>query len=247
MPFRLDTLFYQIPGPQTETTFGAIIEMLLKTRLKLHLETSRESNDEDVNAYLAGLLVSYIDSKYLQVISEALSHYDIDVFHAVEKAEDRVHAYWIYKVNADDLLVSMGIFGQLKEQAKGEIVRLKRYYAYASEFQRRIYGKPTAVGEVHTKLADRTERYLKILEGTRSDYLHLMELTRPEEFAAWLHQLERELPLKALQDEFLDAYSAWSKDRQNLEVRQRLRQFLERLQSLDPHFQPPPKDFLSLP
>ena len=72
MSFRLDTPYYQIPGSQPEATFGAIMEMLLKTRLKLHLETNQDLYEEDVNTYLAGLLVSYIDPQYLKAISQTL-------------------------------------------------------------------------------------------------------------------------------------------------------------------------------
>ena len=174
MSFNLDTPYYPIPGAQPEPAFGAIMEILLKTRLKLHLETSREWYDEDVNAYLAGLLVSYINPSYLQAISEVLSEYDIDVFQAVAQAEDRYHAYWIYKVNADDLLVSTGLFRKFEKESKGELVRMKRYYSSASEYQKKMYGKPTAVGEIQTKLADRSERYLAILAGARQDYLHFL-------------------------------------------------------------------------
>lgn len=243
MSFRLDTPFYQIPGSQAEATFGAIIQMLLKTRLKLHLEADRGLYDEDVNTYLAGLLVSYIDPQYLKAISKILSQHDIDVYQAVAKAEDRVHVYRIYKVNADDLLVTLGVFRRLWQEAKAELGRAKRYYAYASLYQRRIYGKATAVGEIQTKLAQRTERYLSILSGAREDYLHFVEQVRSEELFAFhrhLQRLEMKLPLKAVQDEFLDAYSDWRKGTRDPSVRQRLLRLIHRLKELDPAFQPEP-------
>lgn len=243
MSFRLDTPYYQIPGSQPEATFGAIMEMLLKTRLKLHLETNRELYDEDVNTYLAGLLVSYIDPKYLKAISEVLSRYDIDVYQAVTKSEDRVQVYWIYKVNADDLLVSLGLFHRFWKQNQGELARMKRYYTYASEYQRRIYGKATAVGEIQTKLAGWSERYLEILASARSDYLHLIEQVKPEDLAAFcqrLEKLEQELPLKAKQDELLDAYLAWVKGSREPELRKRLFRLIDEMKQFDPNFQAEP-------
>lgn len=229
MPFNLDTPYYQIPGSQPEATFGAIMEILLKTRLKLRLETNQELYDEDVNAYLAGLLVSYIDPHYLHAISEVLSRYDIDVFQAVARAEDRYQAYWIYKVNADDLLVSLGLFRKFHQTAQGELLRIKRYYSSASSYQRRIYGKLTAVGEIQIKLAEWTERYLTILTGARQDYLHFVE-----------HRITpgglTDFQLSETQDEFLDLYSHWLKGSRDSGLRQRLLELLERLKDLDPAF-----------
>ena len=240
MAFFLDTFYYQIPGSQPEGTFGAIMEMLLKTRIKLHLDTNRELYDEDVNTYLAGLLAYYIDANYFQAVSQVLSHYDIDVYQEVTRTEDRVHVYWIYKVNADDLLVSLGVFHRLWQQEKAELARLKRYYAYASEYQRRIYGKTTAVGEIQMKLAEWPERYLTILGGIRSDYLHFIETIHPEHLVAFsnnLENMEAELPLKAKRDEFLDAYSTWLQGCRDMELQQRLVRLIEELKNLDPAFQ----------
>ncbi len=240
MSFSLDTPYYQIPGSKPEATFGAIMEILLKTRLKLHLETNRELYDEDVNTYLAGLLVSYIDPQYLQAVSEVLSQYDIDIFQAVTNAEDRYQAYWIYKVNADDLLVSLGLFRRFQQESKGQLLRMKRYYSSASEYQRRIYRKPTAVGEIQTKLAEWTERYLAILDRARQDYLHFVEhRVSTEELDAFhqhLSRLEGVLPLSKIHDEFLDLYSAWLKQPQEPGLRQRLLELLEKLKALDPAF-----------
>jgi len=243
---HLDTPFYPIPGLQPEAIFGAMMEILLKTRLRLHLETNQEIYDEDVNAYLAGLLVSYVDPKYLQAISQALCHYDIDVYHFIEKAEDRVQVYWIYKVNADDLLLSLGLFRRLWQEAKADVYRMKRYYLLASDYQRRIYGKPTAVGEVQLKLAHRTDRYLSILAESRSNYLHFVEQVSWEELSAFgerLLQMEKALPLKGKQDEFLDAYSRWKQGERDPELRKTLLLLLQQIQEMDPSF--PHKKLLS--
>ena len=244
-PFRLDTSFYQIPGAHSEATFGAIMEILLKTRLKMHLETNPNLYEEDVNTYLAGLMVSYFDPTYLQAISTVVSDYDMDVYQAVSKSEDRYHMYWIYKVNADDLLLSLGIFHRVKFSPQGEVIRAKRYYSCASEYQRRIYGKSTAVAEIQTKLAGWTERYLALLTEARGDYLHFVEQLKPDHLAAMsehLQQMEKELPMKSKRDELLDAYSLWKAGRQTEEQRQRLLQLTQELKNLDLTFDS--EDFL---
>ena len=184
MFFPLSTLYYPLGEPMPEGTFGYMVELLLKSRLKLRLDADR-LYDEDVNAYLAGLLVSYIDPLYLHWIRRILAPYDVDLHEAVlGYCEDRVQSYWIYKVNADDLLMARGVFHSPpapEEEHRGELIRLKRYYSAASQFQRRIYGRLTAVGEVHSKLAGEAERYLAILSTTRRDYLQFVQQLSPEE------------------------------------------------------------------
>lgn len=239
---RLDTPYYRIPGDRPEGTFGAIMEILLRSRLKLQLDKEEGIYDEDVNAYLAGVLMSYIDPTYLSSVEEVLSKHDFDVFQAVQRTrEDRAHIYWIYKVNADDLLVSLGIFRRLWQEAKGELGRLKRYYAYASDYQRRIYGKVTAVGDIQNKISAGPERYLNILSEARNDYLHFLDQMGPSELAEFnqrIQQFEHETPVRSKQDEVLDAFSACLKEPSSLEMRQRLLALLEELKTLDPAFRP---------
>lgn len=238
---RLDTPYYQIPGAQPEGTFGAIMEMLLRTRLKLNLDKDQGIYDEDVNAYLAGVLMSYIDPAYLQAVAEVLCKYEFDVHQAIVRTPDRVRAYWVYKVNADDLLVTLGIFRKLWQEAQGELDRLKRYYANASEYQKRIYGKATAVGEIQTKLSAGPERYLAILSEARSDYLHFVEhlgAVELSEFSRRLEVFEQEWPIRNKQDEMLDAYSAFLREPSNLDLKQRLLNLLDELKQMDPAFQP---------
>ncbi|MBI1952586.1 MAG: hypothetical protein HYS41_00475 [Candidatus Omnitrophica bacterium] len=239
MPFRLDTPFYPIPGPQPEAAFGAVLEILLKTRLKLHLESDRAGSDEDVNAYLAGLLVSYIDPRYLTAVSQVLSRHEVDVFHAVCGARENYQVYWIYKVNADDELVHLGVFDSRWQNEQARLHRMKRYYTFASDYQRRIYGKPTAVGEIEQKLSDQSERYLAILTGARNDYLHMAKTLGGQELLEieeGLARFEQELPRRTKMDEFLDAYAKWLSGEKSPEARTRILSLAEELKGLDPSF-----------
>jgi len=239
---RLDTPYYPIPDPHPQGTFGAVMEILLKSRLKLGLDKEEETThtcDDDVNAYLAGVLVSYIDPIYLAYVAEVVSQYDFDIVKAVEHAQDRVAVYRIYKVNADDLLVHLGLFSRVWREEQGRVGRMRQYYTMASQYQRRIYGRMTAVGEVQTKLAIGPERYLDILTQARSDYLHLMDKMGSKEFAEFkrkMEEYEKRLPIQSKQDELLDAFSACLKDPTNLELRERLMTLIKEMQRLDPTF-----------
>ena len=240
MAFRLSTPYYGIPGSQPEQTFGAIVEMLLKTRLRLKLETKEDTRDEEVNAYLAGVLVSYLDPTYLTSISRVLSDCDTDVFESATKSDIRYRAYWVYKVNADDMLVSLGIFERLWQDEKSRMGRMQRYYSNASEFQRQMHGKSNAVSQILEKLSEESERYLEILAGIRSEYFQFIDRLKPEEMDAFSRQigtLEKELPARLAQDELLDVYSAWLKSPGEPGLKERLVQLAAQMQELDPAFQ----------
>jgi hypothetical protein len=129
------------------------------------------------------VLVSYIDPQYLQGIHEVLSKYDMDLHQAIDRAgPDRIRMYRIYKVNADDLLVSLGIFHAMQEP-RGDLDRIREYYACAAECQKRIYGKPTAVADIQEKLSENAQRYLAVLTQTRREYLHFVSQIPSEEWA----------------------------------------------------------------
>ncbi len=183
MSLPLNTPCAILPGLRPEGVFGVVLQMLLKARLDLRLDTDGHLYEEDVNAYLGGVLVSYIDPRFLQGITEVLTKHDVDLHQAIDQAmPDRTRMYRIYKVNADDLLVSVGIFHAMQEP-RADLGRIKEYYACASECQKRIYGKPTAVAEIQTKLSDGAERYLAVLTRTRAEYLRFVAQVSSEEWA----------------------------------------------------------------
>lgn len=183
MALPLSTSCAVLPTLRQEGVFGAVLQMLLKARLDLRLDADGRLYEEDVNAYLGGVLVSYIDPRYLRQIAGLLSKHDVDLHEAIGRAmPDRSRMYRIYKANADDLLVSLGIFHAMQEP-RGGLERVKEYYACASECQKRIYGKPTAVAEIQAKLSDGAERYLAVLAQTRKEYLHFVAQVPSEEWA----------------------------------------------------------------
>lgn len=193
MRFRADTQYLSIPGSQTGGTLGYILEVLLKTRLRLKMDENQAEGEEEVNTYLGGVLVSYIDPEYLLSVSSFLSPYETGVYEAVAKtADDRVQSYWIYKANADDLLISLGIFRRSRLSEKQDLGRMKRYYAFASEYQKRIYGKATAVADVQARLAEGPERYLAILVGARRNYLSFIRQIGAGDLSELVRRIEQE-------------------------------------------------------
>lgn len=233
--------YFDLAKQEREATFGALVEILLKSRLKMSLETNKGFYDEDVNAYLAGVLFEYIDPQYHQAIREVLSGCDTDVFLSATREGDPYRLYWVYKVNADDRLMDLGVFRPNQADHEAILVRTKTYYGFAAAYTQRRSGRVTALSDILEKLARRAERYVSILHEARREYLHFVEALTEGELRAFHEGLQRDvvnLPLKAKQDEFLDAYSTWART-SDPQDKARLLQLLEEIRRLDPTFRGP--------
>ena len=230
--------FYDLNRQEPEATFGALVEILLKSRLKIQLETNKGFYDEDVNAYLAGVLCEYIDPQYQLAVRQCVAERDTDVFLNAACKEDDYRTYWVYKVNADDRLIDLGIFHPHREHNAAVLGQAKAYYGFASGYNHRLYGRATAVSDILEKLSRWAERYVSILNQARRDYLSFVETVRVDDLRDLHHDVVHEAalsPLKAKQDAFLDAYSTWLKA-STPEAKEYLLKCLEDLRQLDPLF-----------
>lgn len=233
--------FYDLGKQETEATFGALVEILLKSRLKMQLETNKEFYDEDVNAYLAGVLCEYIDPHYQRAVRGCIADRDTDVFMNATRDEDDYRTYWVYKVNADDRLLDLGIFHPYRERNEMVLGQTKVYYGFASGYNHRIYGRATAVSDILEKLSRWAERYVSILNQARREYLSFVETVRAEDLCELHRGVTQDAtlsPLKVKQDVFLDAYSSWLKT-STPESMAYLLQCLDDLRRLDPLFRGP--------
>jgi len=147
----------------------------------------------------------------------------------------------VYKVNADDRLVDLGIFHPQRAEHDTLLVQTKTYYGFASDYNQRLYGRATAVSDIMEKLARWAERYVSVLHQARRDYLHFVETLTDEDILEFHQTLERDartVSIRAKHDEFLDVYSAWQRT-SSPEAKVRLLRILEELRYLDPMFRGP--------
>ena len=178
--------------------FRWVIHSLIRSQIELKRE-----QDEEVNVYLAHLLLFLADPSYQQWAWGYVREYDSSVYDTAVghvQHEDLVRKYFTYKVNADHLLISLGIFQNLgkirggvrrfyEQQPEIYIGRGKAYYDFAAEFNHQIYRRRTAVEEVLHKLSFSFQEYLKVLAHMRSSYFDFVERIPGEDFARWLKQL----------------------------------------------------------
>lgn len=238
---ELKVPYFNLSKREAEATFGAIVEILLKSRLKAHMETNKGFYDEDVNTYLAGVLVEYIDPQYHQAIRRVLSDRDADVFLSATRDDDPYRLYWVYKVNADDRLLDVGIFHPQRDDHETLLAQAKMYYGFAGDSHHRRHGRATAVSDILGKLSRWAERYVTILHEARREYLHFVEALTASDLATLQREVDHDAqrqPVKAKHDEFLDAYSVWQRA-STPETLARLLHVWEELRRLDPMFRGP--------
>ncbi|MBI4430129.1 MAG: hypothetical protein HY587_00255 [Candidatus Omnitrophica bacterium] len=244
-----DEYYYDLNDREREKAVSFLLSSLIKTRCQISNGVPSSPQDEDVNIYLAHLLFAITTPDYRHVSEKYLSPYVSEVEKMIDEADDGYIKYFIYKVNADHLLVHLSIFSDLGDDAPrvhaifrpGERQfsgRATTYYDRAAYLNHRIYRKHTAVGSVLCKLSLHFDRYRDLLKATRKDFFHFSSTAADEQFAHFvtsLNTFEKDGMLRNKRDEFLDVYGSWLRSKSE-EDRRKLAGLTEELKKLDPEF-----------
>ena len=247
----MDPLYFNLKEAKRESALGFLVESLLKSRIEMGLQQDPADPDEDVNIYLAFLLLEATLPTFKERMERYTSRRDTDVFKMIEESQDNTLKYQVYKTNADHLLFSLGILQQVGNPVGPEAAFFektkqayegyaKTYYHFASEYHHLIYRKPTGIGIVLNKLSHSFERYEQILLHVRREYLDFYH-TQEESFSKFLKELDRletDLRLREKQDLFLDQYAQYLRTKDPL-LKEVLLATIQEIQLLDPSFVPP--------
>lgn len=149
--------------------------------------------DEDVNQYITLTLADLANPASLSLINKYLVSLETDIGQVVVDLQDRSKSYWAYKVNADFLLLNLGLFhpdSNLLGDAyidKGET-----YYYSAAASLKAIRGGRSGLSDVMEKLSGRFGKYVEILRAmkNRDDNYFSFHVRIPD---AELRRFEKEL------------------------------------------------------
>ncbi len=244
--------YFNLSDDKRESALGFLLESVLKSRIQLGLKEESGRSDEDVNIYLAFLLLEASTPSFNDKIQHLTSRRNTDVFKMIEDSHDNYFKYLVYKTNADLLLLLLSVFQHVGGEGKGEAAFFeksqsayegyaKTYYSFASEYDRLLHRKITALGTILHKLSQSFGVYEQILINVREAYLKFLQ-TKEEDFSSFLKELsqwEELFHLKDMQDHFLDTYSAYLKG-QDPSLREKLFEIAQKIRRLDPTFQLPP-------
>lgn len=225
-----------------EPSFCYLMDTLLQSRIATRHESNRDYFDEDVNVYLALLLNSMVTNRFHQKASCYIAPTESDLTEIVERAGNTWAKHEVYRTNGDFLLLQTGIFHvphddwEKRWDLAAATERGSAYYRYACSFAGRIPERYTQVTDVLTKLSYDFEKYRQILSHMRGEFLNLVEPISSGDVNRIyddIHEFEREEKVRVCQNELLDAYLEYQKDKSR-ENRERVNAKLAELQKIDP-------------
>ena len=262
----MDTEFYAFEHNHRQWELKSTLLFMMTSVLKSRTETGFESTtlgDEDVNVYLAGLLAAYLDPAYTQWSSPLISPFDTDIATMARSADER-RRYWIYKVNADHLMLMLGIFEPEAPpvapsssaaptatppaapvphvplgRSRMYVGRGETYYELAASYGRALTRRQTASVLVLEKLSGGFEGYVTILNHVRSHYFNLIERMNRREMDAIQHGIREQATaseFKTKVDHLLDLYSAWRESGDPALITA-MREQVAAIRQIDPAFQ----------
>lgn len=238
-------LYFDMPKEERDFAISYLLDSLQKSKESVKDKNISKVLDQGVQVYLAHLLFAASMPDYQEAVQRYVSLNVRDVVDFVERTDDQVIRYFIYKINADYLLVHLGIFGDLDDgvPAAGKTGRefaklAKSYYEQAALYHKKIYKRPTAIGAVLDKLASSFDVYAKVLHTVRRDFFYFANGFRDKafsEFIAELNQYEKETKLDSLMDSFLDLYLDWIGTGSEM-LKHKLEQVGSEIKSINPEF-----------
>lgn len=241
-------IYFDITKKQRDSAIRFLLSAIIKYRQEEY-PSNTTVFDEDVNVYLAHLLFAVSLPDYHDMAEPYLSQDSSEVMRWVNEAEDQTIRYFIFKVNADHLLVYNSVFDNVTGRKKGRKSMFNRshryfrelaklYYEQAAAYHKRIYRRKTGIGEVLDKVAYDFEGYETVLKGVRREYFKFLDKFKDRAFRGFMHEMdvyERETTLKEKMDEFLDLYGRWLETK-DVTLEPGIRSVVKRIQQVDPAF-----------
>lgn len=244
-------LYFSISTEERESAIHFLLESILKAKDQSHGLVRTLSFDEDVNIYLAHLLFAVSLPEYQDMAAPFLSKSPEEIFEWVRETEDSMLRYFIFKVNADHLLVQSTIFSQEfplarrfsvhkneKNEKTEERLAAILYYNQAAHCHAGVYDKKTGVGEVLGKIAGQFDVYKQVLMNVKEDYLKFIDCFREQAFQHFVVKLngyEKNHLRDAKMEQFLEVYQRWLTTKDS-GLKDQVLQLTRELSRLDPQF-----------
>lgn len=241
-------LYFDISKQERDSAIRYLLQTVINSRGESKFPSNYYTYDEDVNVYLAHLLFAVSLPEYHEMAEPYLSTDTSDILRWVRATEDRTIRYFIFKVNADHLLMHSAIFNDLNGKKKSKsffaksekhfIEVAKLYYEQAAAYHKKIYRKKTGVGDVLTKLSHYFEDYQDVLKHVRRDYFHFVNRFKDnafDEFIGAVNQYESKTTVKEKMDLFLDLYGKWLANKNPIYINEII-QLVRDIKQVDPSF-----------
>ena len=242
-------LFFDISKQERESAIRYLLGAILNCRRELNIPSNQQVFDEDVNVYLAHLLFAVSLPEYRDMAEPYLSMETNNIIQRIRDTEDRTVRYFIFKVNADHILLHTAIFDDLTGKKGSKQKFFKRssshyrelaqlYYDQAALYHTRIYRKKTGVGEVLEKISKHFDLYQGLLKMVRREYFNFMNSFRDQAFTQFMTEIRRfetESTKQQKVDLLLDLYNEYLKTK-NPELKMRIGEISAQISEVEPGF-----------
>lgn len=247
---NLDDMYFDFSKEDKDHAMRYLLDVVIRSRERCGCPSNQPVYDEDVNVYLANLLFAVSTSEYQKMAHKYVKIHRIDLSAMIDQADENYMKYFVYKINADYLLIYLTVFEDyLRTVMKNTRVchytesgfasMARSYYDQAAVFNQRIYHKRTAVSDILDKVGKNFDVYCLILRAARKDYFHFMNEYQDDHFAEFTRRVEgyeKEHEIKKRQDIFLDLYGQWLENPANTVLRKEVEEACLRVRDLDPDF-----------
>lgn len=240
-------LYFDLTGQERDSALRFLLSAIVKAKEEHPHLIRKQMVDEDVNVYLAHLMFAIALPEYHEMADPYLSKNFDEVADWVKSTEDQTVRYFIYKVNADHLLMSQTLFNDLQKPKRKSIFsgadqrhaeQAALCYAEAAKCHQQMNRKKTGIALVLEKLASDLKYYQKILELVREDYFMFIQTFRDKHFKSFASEVatyEKEKYYDIKMDEFLSAFYEWNQA-QNEAMRSKVAQLAADLHRMNPDF-----------
>lgn len=239
--------FQDVETGERETMFFFLFDAFLKSRMETNLGSD---GDEEVNMYMAHLLLSMVDGRLLSEHADRLALIPADVFLKAEHGDNPRRKLEVYRTNADHRLAYYCVFsgtGEHQSLYRQQFTLPESYLEEAQIFYRRaclagyrLSSRYQGLVLALAKISEHFETYRTILTHMSANYLRL----HPCLTTGQLFHLEREANQaaqpgieKIALDKMLDAYNAWQAN-PTIESEAKYRQACEQYRQINPAFDP---------
>ncbi len=240
-------LYFDVTTQERDSAIRYILGSIINARTQANFPSNQHVFDEDVNIYLAHLLFAMSLPEYHEMSEPYLSMETSDVLQMVRQTDDRTIRYFIFKVNADHMMVHTAVFDDLGKKNPFKFFArpsqhfqslAKLYYDQAAAYHRRIYRKQTGIGEVLEKLSRYFDQYQNVLRIARRDYFNFINHFRDQAFSQLMNEIkdyECDTTKKSKMDHFLDVYAKWLETK-DPGLEPQILKLIHELRYLDPEF-----------
>ena len=239
-------LYFDISKQERDSAIRYLLGSILKSRKECNFPSNYYTFDEDVNVYLAHLLFAVSLPEYHEMAEPYLSMETSDILKWVRATEDRTIRYFIFKVNADHILMHTAIFDDLGHKSPKLFKRSQKhyrelaqlYYDQTAIYHNRIYRKKTGVGEVLEKLSRYFDSYQGRLKFVRREYFSFVTSFRDQAFHHFMTEMksfETDFQKKNHMDIFLDLYGRWLQSK-DPDLQKKLIEVVSQIKKFDTQF-----------